>query len=99
MPARKNQYIAVDGAHAAHNTIRARSNLIRRFSAGTAVAKQLPVGMLRTNHQRSETFELAVVPLDQIGIDFGCGPEAGQFAGASGALQGTREDLCESQSG
>src|SRR5437762_1043309 len=51
------------------------------------------------NLHRSETFVLAVVPFNQIGIDLRCGPEAGQFAGASGALQGTREDLREGQSG
>src|SRR5206468_2755895 len=51
------------------------------------------------NLHRSETFVLAVVPFDQIAIDFGCRPEAGQFAGPSGALQGTREDLRKGQSG
>ena len=55
--------------------------------------------MRRMNLHRSETFVIAVVPFDQVAIDFGCGPEAGQFAGASGALQGTREDLHERQSG
>src|SRR5436309_7579774 len=55
--------------------------------------------MLRMNLDRAETFVLAVVPFDQIVIDFGCGAEAGQFAGASGTLQGTRENLCKCQSG
>src|SRR6266700_3825310 len=51
------------------------------------------------NLHRSETFVFAVVPFDQIWIDFGCAAEAGQFAGASGALQRTRQDLREVQSG
>src|SRR6266576_3679176 len=51
------------------------------------------------NLRRSETFVLAVVPFDQIAINFGCGPEATDFAGASGALQRTREDLRERKSG
>src|SRR2546430_9421533 len=46
-----------------------------------------------------DPFDPAVVPFDQITIDFGWPPEPGQFAGASGALQGTREDLREGQSG
>ena len=51
------------------------------------------------NLHRSETFVLAVVPFDQIAINFGRGSETSKFAGASGALQGTGEDLCERQSG
>jgi hypothetical protein len=50
------------------------------------------------NLDRSETFVFSVVPFDQVAIDFGYGPEAGQFARASSALQGTREDLREGQS-
>src|SRR5437867_10190212 len=55
--------------------------------------------MLRMNLDRAETFVLAEVPFDQIPIHFGCGAEAGQFAGASGTLQGTRENLCKCHSG
>src|SRR5438093_13678416 len=47
------------------------------------------------NLRRSETFIFAIVPFDQVAIDFGCVSEASHFAGASGALQGTREDLRE----
>src|ERR1043166_3046935 len=55
--------------------------------------------MLRMNLDRAEAFVLAVVPFDQIGIDFGRGAEAGQFARARGTLQGAREDLGKCQSG
>src|SRR5437667_5908934 len=55
--------------------------------------------MLRMDFDRSETFVLAVVPFDQIPIHFGCGAKAGQFAGASRSLQGTRENLCKYHSG
>src|SRR5437879_3016867 len=51
------------------------------------------------NLHRSETFVLAVVPFDQITINFGSGPEAGQFTGTSCALQWACEDLREGQSG
>src|SRR5882672_7306832 len=54
--------------------------------------------MLRMNVHRSAAFVFAVVPFDQVPIDFGRGPEASQFAGASGALQRTREDLRKGQS-
>src|SRR5258708_11270979 len=99
MSARKDQHIAFDRTHATHNVIGPRANVVRQFSAGAAVAKQLPVGAMCMNLHRSETFVLAVVPFDQIAIDFGCGRKAGQFAGASSALQGAREYLRERQSG
>ena len=51
------------------------------------------------NLRRSKSFIVAVVPFDQIAIDFGGGREASQFTSASGALQWTSEDLRESQSG
>src|SRR5438093_5541398 len=99
MPARKNQHIALDCAHPTRNMIGPRANMIRQFSTGTAIQEQLPVGTFLMDLDRSETFVIPVVPLDQIAIDFGCGSEAGQFAGASSALQGTRKDLREDQSG
>src|SRR5205823_14926360 len=51
------------------------------------------------NLRGSKSFIIAVVPFDQITIDFGGSREAGQFTSASGALQWTSEDLRESQSG
>src|SRR5438045_7370891 len=93
MPTRENQHIAVDGAHSTHNVIGPRANMIRQFSTGTAIAKQLPVGTLLMDLDRSATFVIPVVPFDQIAIDLGCTSEPGQFASASSALQGTRKDL------
>jgi hypothetical protein len=99
MSAGKNQHVAFDRTHTAHNAIGPNANLVWGFSAGATVAEQLPVGTLGLNLRRSQTFIFAIVPLDQVAISFGCAPEAGQFAGASGALQRTREDLREKQSG
>src|SRR5207253_8764849 len=64
-----------------------------------AVAEQLPFWALVMNLRRSKSFIVAVVPFDQIAIDFGGGREASQFTSASDALQWTSEDLRESQSG
>ena len=77
MSAGKNQHIAFDGAHATDNTIGSGANLLRRFSVGTTVTEQLPVGSYRMNFRGSNAFIIAVVPLDQIGIDFGCSAEPG----------------------
>src|SRR5438105_14067668 len=62
MPARKNQHIALDCAHPTHNMIGPRANMIRQFSTGTAIAKQLPVGTVLMDLDRSETFVISVVP-------------------------------------
>ena len=97
MPAGKDQHIAFDLAQTAHGAIGPRANLVRRFAVRAAVAEQLPVGVFRMNLRRSKALVIAVVPFDQIGIHFGDGPEAGQFAGAGRALQWTREDLRENQ--
>jgi hypothetical protein len=47
---------------------------------------------------RASTFILAVVPFEQIVIDFDCGAEAGQLTCPPCALQGTGKHLGEGQS-
>ncbi len=90
MSARKNQHIAVDGAHAIDNAIGPDANLFRGFSVRAAVTKQLPVGSFRMNFYGSETFVITVVPFDQIAIDFGYGAKARQCASSGSALQRAR---------
>src|SRR5271165_811201 len=80
MPVRKNQHVAFDRAHPAHDAIGASADLFRRFSSGAAVAELLPVRALRTNLGRTAALVLAVVPFDKVRVDFGGGPKAGQFA-------------------
>src|SRR5271165_3154088 len=66
-----------------------------RFSPGAAVAKQRPVGALGVNVRGAEAFILAVIPLDQVGIDLGRATETGQLASprrAYGASPGGRDD-------
>src|SRR6516164_1675544 len=98
MPARKNQHVAFDRTHPAHDAVGPRANLARRLSSGTAVTEELPVRTLHTGFSRAAAFILAIVPLDQVGIDLGYTAKSGQLAGASRALQGTGEDLGKSQS-
>src|SRR5262245_37242001 len=50
------------------------------------------------NLRGAQPLVLSVVPLDQIAVHFGRGAETGQFAGASGALQGAGKDLRKGQS-
>jgi hypothetical protein len=46
----------------------------------------LPVGALCTDLFGAATLILAVVPLDEVAIDFGYGPESSQGASPAGAL-------------
>jgi hypothetical protein len=71
---------------------------VKRRRSRAAVAEQLPVRALRVDLGRAAALILAVVPFDQIGVDFGHGTKAGQIAGADRALQGTGEDLGKGQS-
>src|SRR3984893_945494 len=66
MSARKNQYVAFDGAYPTDDTIGPGANLLRRFSVRATVAEQLPVGSYRMNLRSSNAFIIAVVPLDEI---------------------------------
>src|SRR5215510_12040248 len=77
MAAGKKQNVPVDGAQAAHYPVGPRAYLIRRFSAGTTVAEQLPTGPLRKDLGRETTFIFTVVPFEQVAIDFCSGAEAG----------------------
>src|SRR5271163_854890 len=98
MPARKNQHVASDRAHPAHDTVGPRPDLARRLSSGATVTEELPVRALRMDLSRAAAFILAIVPLDQVGIDLGRTAKSGQLAGAGRALQGAGEDLGKSQS-
>src|SRR5262245_6116899 len=76
----------------------ARHDLSRRFPFGAAVAEQLPVVALGPNFGRPASLILAVVPFQQIAIDFGDAPKAGQSTCPAGALQRAGEDIGERQS-
>src|SRR5207237_3805176 len=71
---------------------------VRRFTSGATVAEQVPVRALSVDLGRAETLILAVVPLQQIAINFGYCPEAGQLTGPCRAQQGARKHLREIRS-
>src|SRR5271166_3636794 len=98
MPARKNQHVAFDRAHPAHDAIGPRAYLARRLSSGAAVTEELPFRALRMDLSRAAALVLAVIPFDQVGVDFGRGAKAGQLARPHRALQGTGDYLSKSQS-
>src|SRR5512134_567879 len=53
VPARENQDVARHLTQPLHNAVGTHVDLLRRFSAGTPVAKEFPIGTLRTNLCRS----------------------------------------------
>src|SRR6516165_1019307 len=71
MPARKNQNVTFDRTHPAHDAVGSRADLARRLSSGTAITEELPVRTLCMDFRRAAAFILAIVPLDQVEIDFG----------------------------
>src|SRR5262245_55069080 len=99
MAAREQQYVSADPAHSLHDAVGARRHLFRRFPARTAVAEQLPVRTLGMDVDGEPAFIPAVIPFEQIGIDFSGSAEPGQFAGSNRATQRTREHFRESHSG
>ena len=93
----EDEHVALDGALARadfrHDAIGPSGDVARRLSAGAAVAEEEPVGPLGVNLLRPQPLVLAVVPLDEVGIDDGRGAEAGQFAGLPGPPERTGEHV------
>ena len=87
------------GTNLGDNAIGARADLFRRLAARTAVAKNRPTRPSRANLFRRESFVLAIVPLDQVGLDIGKLAKPSEFAGFAGALERTREDQCKGDLG
>src|SRR5436309_3768822 len=98
MRARKDQHITLDSAHAFHHAVCPRANLVRRFSSGAAIAKQLPIRALPVDVSGNATLILAIVPFEQVPVDFSRSSKASQLAGPGGTLQGAGQHLGESHS-
>ena len=97
MPAGEKQDVALYGTGPIYNSVGAGTDLLRRFASGAAIAEQVPAWTLGADIGAAASFILAIIPLDQIGIDFGHAAKSGQFASPARALQWTRKYLCESQ--
>src|SRR5215472_3568201 len=75
----KEQHGAVNRSYPAHDAVGSSPDFLQRFPSGKTVDEWLPAWLLHLNVRAAETFVLAVVPLDQVGIDLRFCPEAGQF--------------------
>src|SRR5215471_10088368 len=91
MPARKEQRVAIERPHPGDDAIGARAYSCRGLAAGTPIPEQLPVRAFAANLLCGSTFVVAVVPLEQITVDFRGGAKARQLAGPRGTLERARE--------
>jgi hypothetical protein len=66
-------------AHSCDHSIGPSTNLLRAFTAGTAVVEKHPPGPSRTDLVRGETLVFPVVPFHQIAVDFSALAESGQL--------------------
>jgi len=58
----------------------------------------LPIGTAAQDVRAAQAFIIAIVPLDEVGVDLGDGAEAGEFAGLDGALERAGKNFGEGQS-
>src|SRR6266850_6365750 len=87
MPAGEKQHVTFDRAGAFQHTICPRTDLVRRLPSGAAIPKQLPVRALPVDVSSKATFILAIVPFEQVSVDFSHSSKASQLAGSGGTLQ------------
>src|SRR5436309_6258603 len=98
MPDGEQQHVTFDTAQAFHRAVRPRANLFWRFPSGAAIPKQLPIRALPVDVSGKATLILAIVPFEQVPIDFSHSSKASQLAGPGGTLQRAGKHLCESYS-
>src|SRR5438874_2506798 len=98
MPAGEKQHVTFDTARAFHRAVRPRANLFWRFPSGAAIPKQLPIRALPVNVSGKATLILAIVPFEQVPVDFSYRSKSRQLAGPHRALQRAGKHLGESHS-
>src|SRR5207248_7303507 len=98
MPAGEKQHVTFDTARAFHRAVRPRANLFWQFPSGAAITKQLPIRVLPVNVSGKATLILAIVPFEQVPIDFSHSSKPSQLAGPGGTLQRAGKHLGESYS-
>src|SRR5262245_21600964 len=96
--AREQQDVSAHSPHSLHHAVCPSGHLLRRFTAGAAIAEQLPVRALGKDVNREAALVLAIIPFDQVTVRFSHRAEPGQFARAYGPTQRAREYLRESRS-
>src|SRR5262249_41078613 len=92
------QRVACDFSHPPDRPVGSSPDLVRRLSSRAAVTEQIPVRTLGMDLRAGTAFVRAIIPFEEVGLDDGGGPEAGQLARSARSLQGAREHRRELQS-
>src|SRR5215467_7392736 len=98
MSAGKKQYVPLHRARAFDRAVCPCPDLVRRFPSGASITKQLPLGALLVDISGEAALILAVVPFEQVPVDFSHSSKASQLAGSGSALQRAGKHLGESHS-
>src|SRR5262249_32440569 len=98
MSAGKKQYVPLHRARAFDRAVCPRPDLVRRFPSGASITKQLPLEALLVDISGEAALILAVVPFEQVPVDFGHSSKARQLAGSGSTLQRAGKHLGESHS-
>src|SRR5262245_3150509 len=92
MSVREWRDVVVDRARPGDHPVDTRTHLFRRLTARASIPEDQPIRRNLTDLLGRQSLELAVVPLDQVGVDHCFIAEAGQLAGLSCPLHRTAEN-------
>src|SRR5207247_939272 len=95
MCARKQKHVALHRTRSSDHAIGAGRHVGRRFASGTSVEEQLPIGTLSMDLGTRASFVLAIVPFDEIRVDFGVCSKTGETGAADCPLQRAGENTSE----
>jgi len=87
VPMGEERGISVQSAETGNEAVSTVGNLGGRFTARTAVPKEIPVRSRPENVRRALSFVVAIIPLRQVRFDFGRRIQPGQLTRSSRALQ------------
>ena len=89
---REQRDVAVDRARPGYHPVHARTHLFRRLAARASIPEDQPARRHLVDLLGRQSLVLAVVPLDQVGVDDGLVAQARQFAGLSRPLHRAAEN-------
>src|SRR5262249_25055039 len=87
----KRQYVAGDAVYPLDEAVGSSCNVFGRFAPGATIAVEFPAGLVLQDVTGKRSLQVAVVPFDEVSIDFRYRSKAGQFTCLRSTLQGTGE--------
>lgn len=80
MPVRKDGGVTPMASHAGNHPVDADSNISRRFATGTAIQENVPARPIISYGVTGPAFVIAIIPLDEIAVDYRVAAEPGGIA-------------------